>query len=151
MPLIVIIVVTAVKDGIEDWRRTVLDNELNNAPMHRLVDWQNVNTADEVINPWRKTKKATTRGILWVWQQWKNWKEKKGKNGRMSLKETLGSGSSSRGKGKERDLSGDEDDEWDESFIPTYVYDALKEKKRFDHMRVGPLGYLLSHTQLTCF
>ena len=82
MPLIVIIVVTAVKDGIEDWRRTVLDNELNNAPVHRLVDWQNVNTADEVINPWRKTKKATTRGILWVWQQWKNWKEKKGKNGK---------------------------------------------------------------------
>ena len=82
MPLIVIIVVTAVKDGIEDWRRTVLDNELNNAPVHRLVDWQNVNTADEVINPWRKTKKATTRGILWVWQQWKDWKEKKGKNGK---------------------------------------------------------------------
>ena len=66
MPLIVIIVVTAVKDGIEDWRRTVLDNELNNAPVHRLVDWQNVNTADEVINPWRKFKKANTRAILWV-------------------------------------------------------------------------------------
>ena len=58
MPLIVIIVVTAVKDGIEDWRRTVLDNELNNAPVHRLVDWQNVNTADEVINtwPWRRLR-----------------------------------------------------------------------------------------------
>jgi phospholipid-translocating ATPase len=82
VPLIVIIVVTAVKDGIEDWRRTVLDNELNNAPVHRLVDWQNVNTADEVINPWRKTKKATTRGILWVWQQWKNWKDKKSNKGK---------------------------------------------------------------------
>ena len=81
MPLIVIIVVTAVKDGIEDWRRTVLDNELNNAPVHRLVDWQNVNTADEVINPWRKFKKANTRAILWVWQQWKDWKSKKGKKG----------------------------------------------------------------------
>lgn len=77
MPLIVIIVVTAVKDGIEDWRRTVLDNELNNAPVHRLVDWQNVNTADEVINPWRKFKKANTRLILWIWQQWKSQKEKK--------------------------------------------------------------------------
>lgn len=81
MPLIVIIVVTAVKDGIEDWRRTVLDNELNNAPVHRLVDWQNVNTADEIINPWRKFKKANTRAILWVWQQWKDWKANKGKKG----------------------------------------------------------------------
>jgi len=79
VPLIVIIVVTAVKDGIEDWRRTVLDNELNNAPVHRLVDWQNVNTADEIINPWRKFKKANTRAILWVWQQWKDWKANKGK------------------------------------------------------------------------
>jgi phospholipid-translocating ATPase len=84
VPLIVIIVVTAVKDGIEDWRRTVLDNELNNAPVHRLVDWQNVNTADEVINPWRKFKKACTRAILFVWQQWKGIKEKKGKNGKDS-------------------------------------------------------------------
>lgn len=54
----------------------MLDNELNNAPVHRLVDWQNVNTADEVINPWRKLKKATTRMILWVWEQIKNQKAK---------------------------------------------------------------------------
>ncbi|KAL4259272.1 Ubiquitin carboxyl-terminal hydrolase [Pleurotus pulmonarius] len=39
------------------------------------------------------------------------------------------------GKGKEKEVN---DDDWDgESFIPTYVYDALKEKKRFDHMRGG--------------
>lgn len=82
--MIVIIVVTAVKDGIEDWRRTVLDNELNNAPVHRLVDWQNVNTADEVINPWRKFKKANTKLILWIWSQWKesNQKRKDKKEGK---------------------------------------------------------------------
>lgn len=39
------------------------------------------------------------------------------------------------GKGKEKEVN---DDDWDgESFIPTYVYDALKEKKRFDHMRAS--------------
>lgn len=46
----------------------------------------------------------------------------------------------SKGKGKAKEASdGDEgeNDEWDDSFIPTYVYDALKEKKRFDHMRGG--------------
>ncbi|EMC94436.1 hypothetical protein BAUCODRAFT_74066 [Baudoinia panamericana UAMH 10762] len=71
VPLIVIIVVTAVKDGIEDWGRTVLDNELNNAPVHRLIDWNNVNTAEEKISAWRKFKKANSRFILSVWRSWR--------------------------------------------------------------------------------
>ncbi|KAL9086795.1 MAG: hypothetical protein Q9165_006942 [Trypethelium subeluteriae] len=79
VPLIVILLVTAIKDGVEDWRRTVLDNELNNAPVHRLVDWNNVNTAEEKISPWRKFKKANTRAILAMWRWWKG---RKGQNGR---------------------------------------------------------------------
>lgn len=82
VPLIVIIVITAVKDGIEDWRRTVLDNELNNAPVHRLVDWENVNTAEERINPWRKFKKACTRGMLALWRLMKKRKAKKQEKGK---------------------------------------------------------------------
>jgi len=73
----VIIVITAIKDAIEDWRRTVLDSELNNAPVHRLVDWENVNTADEKINPWRKFKKANTRVILATIRWWKQRSDKK--------------------------------------------------------------------------
>ncbi|KAK0482621.1 hypothetical protein IW261DRAFT_1468778 [Armillaria novae-zelandiae] len=47
-----------------------------------------------------------------------------------------GSSTTARGKGKEKMTVNDDD--WErESFIPTYVYDALKEKKRFDHMRGG--------------
>lgn len=64
VPLIVILFLTAVKDAIEDWRRTVLDNELNNLPVHRLVDWHNVNVSDDDVSLWRKIKKATTRGII---------------------------------------------------------------------------------------
>ena len=64
MPLIVIVIVTAIKDAIEDWRRTVLDNELNNAPVHRLVDWNNVNTSEEKVGLWRRIKKATTKAIV---------------------------------------------------------------------------------------
>ena len=30
-----------------------------------------------------------------------------------------------------------------DSFIPTYVYDAMKEKKRFDNMRVCSLPYVV--------
>ncbi|KAL8784094.1 MAG: hypothetical protein Q9213_004153 [Squamulea squamosa] len=70
VPLIVILFLTAVKDGIEDWRRTVLDNELNNAPTHRLVDWNNVNTSEDNISLWRKIKKATTRSIISTYQTW---------------------------------------------------------------------------------
>ncbi|KAF9242005.1 hypothetical protein BU15DRAFT_44303 [Melanogaster broomeanus] len=44
-----------------------------------------------------------------------------------------------KGKGVARayDAYEDEEDNVMDSFIPTYVYDALKEKKRFDHMRGG--------------
>ncbi|KAF9220166.1 cysteine proteinase [Gyrodon lividus] len=44
-----------------------------------------------------------------------------------------------KGKGVDRAYNGHRDDEDDvmDSLIPTYVYDALKEKKRFDHMRGG--------------
>ena len=52
------------KDAIEDWRRTLLDNELNNSPVHRLVDWNNVNTSADDISLWRRIKKASTRGII---------------------------------------------------------------------------------------
>lgn len=77
VPIIVILTITAIKDGIEDWRRTVLDNELNNAPVHRLVDWDNVNVSEEKISAWRRFKKANTRAILFAWKWYKNWKEEK--------------------------------------------------------------------------
>lgn len=42
------------------------------------------------------------------------------------------------GKGKERREQEDEGEgDGLDSFMPTYVYDAMKEKKRFDNMRVG--------------
>lgn len=67
MPLIVIIVLTAIKDAIEDYRRTVLDIELNNASLHRLVQWNNVNIQDDNVSLWRRFKKANSRvfGRMW--------------------------------------------------------------------------------------
>lgn len=63
VPLIVILLITAIKDAIEDYRRTVLDNELNNTPIHMLVDWHNPNVTDENISLWRRIKKATSQSI----------------------------------------------------------------------------------------
>lgn len=82
VPLIVIICITAIKDAIEDWRRTVLDNELNNAPVHRLVDFNNVNTAEDQVSLWRRFKKANTRLITWIWSFWKSKKAPKGEKGK---------------------------------------------------------------------
>lgn len=77
MPLIVILFVTAVKDGIEDYRRTVLDNELNNSPVHRLVDWHNVNASEDDLTFWRRVKKATSRGLRWVFARWRLMRNRK--------------------------------------------------------------------------
>ncbi|KAF7717935.1 Uncharacterized protein PECH_002660 [Penicillium ucsense] len=63
-PLIVIIVVTAIKDAIEDWGRTVSDSQVNNSPVYRLVDWDNVNSSEDNISLWRRIKKASTRGAI---------------------------------------------------------------------------------------
>ncbi|EXJ62426.1 phospholipid-translocating ATPase [Cladophialophora yegresii CBS 114405] len=64
VPLIFILTVTAIKDAVEDWRRTVLDTELNNSPVYRLVDWENVNSSDDDISLWRRFKKACTRLVI---------------------------------------------------------------------------------------
>ena len=77
VPLIVILLITAIKDAIEDYRRTVLDNELNNTAVHLLVDWHNPNVTDENISYWRQCKKATSRGLRWLVRQYKNQKQKK--------------------------------------------------------------------------
>ena len=82
VPLIVILFLTAVKDAIEDWRRTVLDNELNNSPVHRLVDWNNVNTSADDVSLWRKFKKATTRVIVSTYRFAKGRIGKKSKGGK---------------------------------------------------------------------
>ncbi|TVY93003.1 Phospholipid-transporting ATPase [Lachnellula willkommii] len=67
VPLIVIVVATAIKDAIEDYRRTVLDQELNNSPVHRLVDYNNVNVGTNHISLWRRIKKATSRSMTRLW------------------------------------------------------------------------------------
>ncbi|KAI1645875.1 phospholipid-translocating P-type ATPase [Daldinia loculata] len=76
VPLIFILAVTAIKDAIEDYRRTILDNELNNAPVHRLVGWNNVNVTEDNVSLWRRIKKATSRSLATFWRAVKSlWKK----------------------------------------------------------------------------
>ncbi|KAK9241216.1 hypothetical protein V1525DRAFT_334783 [Lipomyces kononenkoae] len=60
-PIIVIVTITAIKDAIEDYRRTILDLELNNSPTQILANWHNPNVSEDNVSLWRKFKKASTR------------------------------------------------------------------------------------------
>ncbi|KAG1865472.1 hypothetical protein DFJ58DRAFT_911947 [Suillus subalutaceus] len=51
LPLLFILVVTAVKDGVEDYRRAKLDEEVNTSAVTRLGEWRNVNQALDP-RPW---------------------------------------------------------------------------------------------------
>lgn len=74
--MIVIVVVTGIKDAIEDWRRTVLDNDLNNSPVYRLIDWTNVNATEDNISIWRRLKKACTRATVFIYRSGKKMVQK---------------------------------------------------------------------------
>ncbi|KAG9014558.1 hypothetical protein FRB93_013683 [Tulasnella sp. JGI-2019a] len=43
LPLVIIVVATGVKDGVEDFRRSQLDDEVNNSAATKLGAWRNVN------------------------------------------------------------------------------------------------------------
>ncbi|CUM68329.1 uncharacterized protein PRCAT00006051001 [Priceomyces carsonii] len=70
VPLICIVIITAIKDAIEDSRRTVSDLEVNNQITHILTQvsdsdtgyvYENANINDEKISLWRQFKKANSR------------------------------------------------------------------------------------------
>lgn len=43
LPLLAVLIITALKDATEDWRRHRIDNEVNNSAVTRLGRWRNVN------------------------------------------------------------------------------------------------------------
>ncbi|RMZ90024.1 hypothetical protein DV736_g2739, partial [Chaetothyriales sp. CBS 134916] len=82
VPLIFILTVTAIKDAVEDSRRTMLDNALNNSPVYRLVNWNNVNGANDDISLWRRIKKATTKAVVSTYKALKRLFKKDAKQNR---------------------------------------------------------------------
>jgi len=54
LPLVFILTVTALKDGVEDYRRASLDNEVNNSAATKLGSWRNVNLRDDPRDWWEK-------------------------------------------------------------------------------------------------
>lgn len=63
VPLIVIVCITAAKDGFEDYQRGNSDVELNNTATHLLGGLRNVNVEVDQVSAWRLFKKKCTRGM----------------------------------------------------------------------------------------
>lgn len=61
VPIIVIVVLTAIKDAIEDYRRQVLDMEVNNNVTRVLDGVENPNVQEDDVGVWRRFKKANSR------------------------------------------------------------------------------------------
>ncbi|OAA42687.1 phospholipid-translocating P-type ATPase domain-containing protein [Metarhizium rileyi] len=87
VPLIVIIVLTAAKDAVEDYRRTILDIELNNASVHKLHNWNNVNVQEDDVSTWRRFKKANSRFFGSIWHAIESLWSKKARRLRAERKE----------------------------------------------------------------
>lgn len=96
VPLIVICAITAIKDAIEDSRRTVTDMEVNNQYSHILGNvsgensYVNYNVNDEKISLWRRFKKANSRLLFKIINAIKNnlTKEARAKKAREEAEET---------------------------------------------------------------
>lgn len=54
LPLLFILTVTAIKDGVEDYRRAILDEEVNNSASTKLGNWKNVNQPTDPRNWFEK-------------------------------------------------------------------------------------------------
>ncbi|KAI8146474.1 hypothetical protein BJV82DRAFT_509807 [Fennellomyces sp. T-0311] len=52
LPLMAILLITGIKDGIEDWRRNKSDARVNNSKVMTLAHWQNVNVDDNKSSRW---------------------------------------------------------------------------------------------------
>ncbi|KAI9495722.1 hypothetical protein BDB00DRAFT_213054 [Zychaea mexicana] len=52
LPLMAILLITGIKDGIEDWKRNQSDARVNNTIVTKLAHWNNVNIEDNTGNRW---------------------------------------------------------------------------------------------------
>ena len=64
LPLVFIITVTAIKDGIEDYRRASLDEEVNTSAATKLGNWRNVNIPTDPRNWFEKLIDANKPGKI---------------------------------------------------------------------------------------
>lgn len=86
VPLIVIVIITAIKDAFEDSRRTVLDLEVNNTRTYILQGMENPNVSSDNVSLWRKFKKANSKILFQFIQFCKSRTTEEGKRKRLQAR-----------------------------------------------------------------
>ncbi|CAO1620976.1 unnamed protein product [Jaminaea pallidilutea] len=76
LPLVAILGLTAIKDGIEDHRRHILDNQVNNSAVTKLGGWRNVNQPKDARTALQKLLGLSGRGDAKVSKGVKKLREK---------------------------------------------------------------------------
>jgi phospholipid-translocating ATPase len=64
LPLLFILTVTAIKDGVEDYRRATLDEEVNTSAATKLGGWRNVNQPEDPREWWEKLFGLNKPGVV---------------------------------------------------------------------------------------
>jgi phospholipid-translocating ATPase len=87
LPLLFILTVTAIKDGVEDYRRATLDEEVNTSAATKLGGWKNVNQPEDSREWWEKLfglnkPGAVSRGV-------RNLRKKEAMEGRVVLTKNI--------------------------------------------------------------
>jgi phospholipid-translocating ATPase len=94
LPLLFILTVTAIKDGVEDYRRATLDEEVNTSASTKLGGWRNVNQPEDPREWWEKlfglNKPGTvSRGV-------RKLRQKEAMEGRIVLTKNIANSDSSK-------------------------------------------------------
>ena len=76
VPIVVIVIITMIKDAIEDYRRTLMDLEVNNGLTEVLTGYNNPNVITDNVGMWRRFKKMNTR----LFMRFARWIEEKNAN-----------------------------------------------------------------------
>lgn len=94
LPLLFILAVTAIKDAIEDYRRVVLDEQVNNSAVTKLCEWKNVNQPTDPRSWWEKVLRINTPGK--VTKGVRRLREREAGEGKLKLVLSKDGGSSER-------------------------------------------------------
>lgn len=87
LPLVSILGLTAIKDGIEDHRRHILDNQVNNSAVTKLGGWRNVNQPKDPRTWLQKLFGLSGRGDAKVSRGVKKLREKEDAIGMSAMRE----------------------------------------------------------------
>ncbi|ORX90627.1 phospholipid-translocating P-type ATPase [Basidiobolus meristosporus CBS 931.73] len=69
LPIAVVMAITAIKDGFEDWRRHTSDKRYNSSKTKILQQWENSNYLGSNVSIWRRVQRSTRKILSYLWSK----------------------------------------------------------------------------------